>query len=102
MVSKAFRRNTMPRSFTSDTLNPMISVQNRVLRSTSLTLNTTCPIFLTFMGVLLRSPVAMFVSLRSWIFRQCPVNGNLDPMEVWVQAALGQAHGLIQAAHPGG
>ena len=50
----------MPRSFTSDTLKPMISVQNLVLRSRSLTLNTTCPIFLTLIGVV--SSLLMFIS----------------------------------------
>src|SRR5262249_55258050 len=41
----------MPRSLRSDTWNPMISVQNRVVRSMSLTVNTMWPSFCTLIGV---------------------------------------------------
>jgi hypothetical protein len=52
--SPAQRRNTMPSSLVSDTLKPMTSVQKRVERSMLVTRYTTCPIFLTWMGVLTR------------------------------------------------
>src|SRR6185503_4059866 len=48
--SVALRKNTMPPSFLSENLKPMISVQNFVLRSMSLTLRTTWPIFLILIG----------------------------------------------------
>src|SRR6266850_7682655 len=41
----------MPRSFRSETLNPMMSVQNFVVCSMSVTVYTTCPSFLTRIGV---------------------------------------------------
>ena len=44
----------MPRSLRSDTWNPMISVQNFVVRSMSLTVNTIWPSFFTLIGVWLR------------------------------------------------
>src|SRR5262245_41855288 len=40
----------MPISLRSENLKPIISVQNLVLRSMSLTFKTTCPIFLIFIG----------------------------------------------------
>src|SRR5262245_5876994 len=41
----------MPISLRSENLKPMISVQNLLLRSMSLTFKTMCPIFLIFIGV---------------------------------------------------
>src|SRR6516164_3074422 len=48
--SVALRKNIIPTSFLSENLNPITSVQNFVLRWISLTLSTTWPIFLIFIG----------------------------------------------------
>src|SRR5215510_13009606 len=48
--SVALRKNIIPISLRSENLKPIISVQNLLLRSMSLTFKTTCPIFLILIG----------------------------------------------------
>src|SRR5215470_17497776 len=51
----------MPFSFLSENLKPIISVQNFLLRSISLTLKTTWPIFFILMGVFSSAIKSSFV-----------------------------------------
>src|SRR5581483_1131675 len=68
--SAALRRKTMPCSFLSDTLKPMMSVQNLVVRSGSLTRYTTWPILRTLMGVC-ACPVSAFAGFSEASIMSC-------------------------------